>query len=762
MKFPKILRYQKREFSDTKQFKNILSLSEEVRNAIEKCLPIVALESTIISHGMPYPRNIEVALEVEECVRKAGAVPATIAIINGIPKIGISKEDLFILANNDTSNPSTTVIKASRRDLAYACTNKLHAATTVASTMILAHRAGIKIFATGGIGGVHRGAENTFDVSADLYELGKTPVAVVCAGIKSILDIPKTLEVLETQGVPVIGYKCHNFPAFYTNDSGIASPLVAHDTLSIANMILNADILGLHSGMVIGVPNPYPADSIVIQEAIDEATRQVVSKGISGQAVTPFVLSMVEKLTKGKSLDSNISLILNNAKIASEIAKDFSSLSQPPEVMNPHHELFYSLHGSEYLSKTLLTPAPIHESSLEGEVVAARNTHVLVFGGAVIDMIGKSHSKLIMKSSNPGKMRTSYGGVARNIAERLSRYQFAVSLLSAVADDIGGHGLIKHADSFGIDTSKIIIVPTSTKTNSLEPFESTISPEALNTTATYTAIHDADGDLSVGIADMGILEKITPQYINARAEDIRLSDLVISDGNLSQESFVTLMRICHSHSIPVFFEPTSDHKCLLPVHTKSLQRIDVIKPNFSELKKIMSTCLDNDMVITNKASVKKALESCEESNNIDDSFDIVDVRILACGLLQLMNMQSFNEVGSSSRSPNLTSEGKNRRVRGKHVIVSLGSRGIMWCGPKNVLGKDADTIVDDHIACRYIPSTPLQSHEIVHTNGAGDAFCAGFLASLLHLPSTIDGPNLQCIEQGMKAAKDHMTSACAI
>ena len=239
------------------QKKHFVSISEEVKQALAEGKPIVALESTIISHGMPYPRNIEVAIAVEDIIRNHGGIPATCAIIHGIPKVGLSTEDLDILGHGHT------VLKASRRDLGLAIANKAHAATTVAGTMILAHAVDISVFATGGIGGVHRGVESTMDISADLLELGRTPVAVVCAGVKSILDIPRTLEVLETQGVPVIGYQCNEFPAFFTNHSAIPSPIRLDHTLDIAKLIHAQRQLQLTNGLVVGVPNPSPADETI-------------------------------------------------------------------------------------------------------------------------------------------------------------------------------------------------------------------------------------------------------------------------------------------------------------------------------------------------------------------------------------------------------------------------------------------------------------------------------------------------------------------
>ncbi|HMS64904.1 MAG TPA: pseudouridine-5'-phosphate glycosidase [Ignavibacteria bacterium] len=297
-------------------YNNYIRISDEVKNAIENNLPLVALESTIISHGMPYPQNFETATEVENTVRRNNAVPATIAVINGIIKIGLNESDLKILSTDKN------ILKASRRDIPVIISQKLNAATTVSATMICANLASIKIFATGGIGGVHRNAENTLDISADLTELGITNVAVVSAGVKSILDIGLTLEYLETLGVPVIGYKTLEFPAFYTRESGFKSNYRMDTPKEIADALRIKWELGLTGGAVIAnpVPKAYSMDKKIIDKAILTALKKAETKGISGKEVTPFLLSEIKDITEGKSLDTNIRLVLNNAGLAAEIA----------------------------------------------------------------------------------------------------------------------------------------------------------------------------------------------------------------------------------------------------------------------------------------------------------------------------------------------------------------------------------------------------------------------------------------------------------
>ncbi len=294
----------------------------DVINALKNNLPIVALESTIISHGMPYPKNIETALMVEKTVRSNKAVPATIAIIKGRLKIGLTKEEIEFLATNDE------IKKISRRDLAVSVSQKLSGSTTVASTMIIANLANIAVFATGGIGGVHRGAETTLDISADLDELSRTNVCVVCAGVKSILDIGLTLEYLETKGVPVIGYKTSELPAFYSTKSGFNVDYRIDAAIDIAGILKTKWDLTIDGGVLVTNPIPvaFELESSVMNEAINLAIIEADNENITGKKITPYLLSKVNEITKGKSLDANIKLIKNNADLAAKIAVHFSKI----------------------------------------------------------------------------------------------------------------------------------------------------------------------------------------------------------------------------------------------------------------------------------------------------------------------------------------------------------------------------------------------------------------------------------------------------
>lgn len=295
-----------------------LSISPEVQEALKAGKPVVALESTIISHGMPYPQNVETALKVEQTIRENGAVPATIAIIGGQLKAGCTPEEIEYLGEK-----GQTVIKASRRDLPVLIARKADGATTVTTTMIIASMAGIRVFATGGIGGVHRGAQQTFDISADLEELAQTPVMVVCAGAKSILDLGLTLEYLETKGVPVIGYGTEELPAFYTRHSGFKVDYRIDTPEELAAAFKAKMDCSLKGGMLVTnpIPEEFSMPKEVIDKAIDQALREMDEAGIHGKQCTPFLLAKVKDLTGGESLASNIQLVLNNARLAAKTAK---------------------------------------------------------------------------------------------------------------------------------------------------------------------------------------------------------------------------------------------------------------------------------------------------------------------------------------------------------------------------------------------------------------------------------------------------------
>ena len=300
----------------------MIKINPEVLKAIQENKPVVALESTIISHGMPYPRNVETALMVEKVIRDHGAIPATVGVIDGVPVVGMTPEEI------EEFGKRKGILKVSRRDLPVVYAKKAWAATTVAATMIIAAEAGIKLFVTGGIGGVHRGAQETMDISADLQELAKTNVTVVCAGAKAILDLPLTLEYLETMGVPVLGYKTDELPAFYTAHSGLKVDYKIESAKEAAQIMYEKELHQLQGGILITnpIPEEYSMDEEVIDNAISKALIMMEEEGIKGKETTPFLLKTIVELTGGDSLESNIKLVLNNAAVGAEIIKEYCKL----------------------------------------------------------------------------------------------------------------------------------------------------------------------------------------------------------------------------------------------------------------------------------------------------------------------------------------------------------------------------------------------------------------------------------------------------
>lgn len=299
-----------------------ITINPEVQEALSSDKPVVALESTLITHGLPYPINLETALSMESAIRESGAIPATIAILKGNITIGITGDQIEELAQA----PDGTVRKCSRRDLSIALALKQDGATTVAGTMIVAHMAGIKVFATGGIGGVHRGYPH--DVSADLIELGRTPVTVVSSGAKSILDLPLTLEVLETQGVPILGYKTDVLPSFYSTKTDLPIDETVNSSAQVAQVIHALDQLQAQHGLLVTVPVPEEKElpSDIAEKAIQQATQEADEQGITGKAITPFVLNRIKDITDGRSMDANIALLVNNARVGGQIAVEYTKL----------------------------------------------------------------------------------------------------------------------------------------------------------------------------------------------------------------------------------------------------------------------------------------------------------------------------------------------------------------------------------------------------------------------------------------------------
>lgn len=556
--------FYKRGYSTASPF----VFSEEVRRAKSEGKPIVALESTIITHGMPYPQNLETAKQVENIIRERGAVPATVAILKGQLSIGLSEDELTYLAQ------AKGVVKASRRDLAPIAAAKLDGATTVAGTIIAAQLADIPVFVTGGIGGVHRHGENTLDISADLNELGRSNTLVVCSGIKSILDIGRTLEYLETQGVCVCAFgESSDFPAFYTARSGFAAPLRVGDAQQAARVLHAARRLDLASGIVVAVPVPqeYAMDEKIIEEAINSALKEADRKGIFGKEVTPFILAAVAKATSGASLNANIALIKNNAKVGADIAVEFKKLKNVDDSKNAFNIGLSKGAGkcAPNSSRHFHTSCSrrVDESPLfSGDMKSGGD--VLVIGGANVDRVYRLREDGVQLDGSTHACVTeqSGGGVARNMAEALWRLRGGrTKLLTAVGDDADGEYLANIAPGLLLDDC---IVKNAS-------------------TPSYAAVMDSRGECLIGLGDMALHNNVTIDLVNKHIDVLHDAPLVVLDGNVPQATIDHVLDVCQRQQKPVFFEPTDRRKAVKIFGGK--YNVKYASPNLLELRAMAQT-----------------------------------------------------------------------------------------------------------------------------------------------------------------------------
>ncbi|KAH7478888.1 hypothetical protein KRP22_011054 [Phytophthora ramorum] len=690
-----------------------LALSEEVSEALygRAKRPVVALESTIISHGMPFPQNLEMAQHVEEIVRAHGACPATICIADGSLKVGLAERDLTQLAELGAGAK-----KCSTRDIAAAVTDtNVVGATTVSSTMRIAHAAGIKVFVTGGIGGVHRFCEETMDISTDLMELSRTPVAVVCAGIKSILDIPRTLEFLETHSVPVIGYKTDQFPAFFTQDSGEKAHLRRDTPQDIARLIYESEALGLPNGHIIAVPNPKPVPTETINQAIELGLQEVVEKNISGQAVTPYLLKRVNEITQGVSLESNIDLVNSNATIGSQIACALFDLDTG-SVMDPTAKAsaVYSL--------------PEEKSS---EARSSSSNRVLVVGGLVLDIISSSTSPLIRGTSNIGTIKQSSGGVGRNIAECLHRLRLDPLLVSSVGNDTSGSVLLENLKTLGLDTSSVHVsdkLPT----------------------AVYSAVLDSTGDMDAAIADMSAFEAIESKRISDKTIDN--AKLVIADGNLSPSTIGDLFKRSARFGVDTWFEPTSVQKALRVVEGDAVSSMKYMSPNADELHAISN-------------AIRLKLEEAGASPDRTGAHERFPLTKDSAIIPKEEMTRLKNDLITALLA---MADGDTKRP--KHVMVTLGKHGVLVASI-NVSVCDLQEIVEDcdfpveiwgmhhvhgghSVTMVHVPGVEIP---VKNCTGAGDSMVGGTVYGLL------EGHDVfQSCHMGMIAARKSLASEHAI
>ncbi|KAJ1915043.1 hypothetical protein H4219_004512 [Mycoemilia scoparia] len=618
--------------------------------------------------------NVDTAREVEAIVTNGGCVPATVAIMDGKIRVGLVDEELEKLGRLKGQ-----VFKTSRRDLAVVLGQNLVGATTVSTTMIAAHLSGIKVFVTGGIGGVHRGAEKTWDVSADLEELGRTPVAVVCAGAKSILDIPKTLEYLETKGVPVVTFgETQDFPAFFSPKSGLKSPWHVNTPDSAANIIKTSLDLGMGNGIVFSVPIPdeLAADANMIEIAIQKSVKEAVEKGISGKETTPFLLKRLVQMTAGASLESNIGLVKNNAVVGSKISFSLAALYKESRTHKKQRRFYSS-----------------NPKKMNQDPHCHRSSPLMVVGGCNMDIMSRiknnspSRKAMTASTSYPGEVTLSVGGVGHNIARTAHLLGAKTLFISAIGDDSNGKIIKDDLENAGIDTTYIQVSPNSR-------------------TAVYNAIHNSYGDLSLAVADMDIHDSICEKDVKVQLKESSPS-IVAFDGNISARIMESLISGCKELGVPILFEPTS-----LPKSTKVLQ---AIKQRF---RSVTTDSLDLLLDYT----TPNALELEEMASYA-----------LKCGLAN--NHESMNSIYHyAALYPKL----KKKDISNAFILSQIFSIVIVKLGKDGVMVLSSQESETKQHLLYYIEPLDVDQLTIINTNGAGDSLVGAILAGLNMLgPDTL-------------------------
>lgn len=690
-----------------------LHVSEELRQALLEKRPIVSLESTIITHGLPYPQNLLMARRVEQEIRNHGAIPATTAFINGVPKVGLDDNELELLAN------SSNAMKVSRRDIPYVMSQKLSGGTTISGTMILSNRTGIKVFATGGLGGVHRDGENTMDISADLDELGKTPVAVVCAGPKSILDIERTMEYLETKGVFVgtFGPDGTNIPGFYTRDSGVQSVYNFQNFHTAANIIKQGEMLNLKSGMLFCIPPPaeIALDSDFINRVIDQANHDAVRMGIKGKKITPFMLSRIAEETKGRSVKTNIEFVLNNARAAAQIATEYSKLNG----------------GDSFVPE----PYQISETTSSAPKLATS----MVIGSIALDSscLTKKES-ITLNDSNPSKIVSSIGGVGYNVAlESVKCGNDSLKFVSVIGDDIHGDEILKRL---------------KTPNNAIEVQKN-------QTTSQYISFHDALGDLIVAAADMDIIEKISDNHIES---EIKISSpkVVLFDANITPHTMEKIVLLGVEKNFQILFEPTSvpKSKRLSQVKLKCFPENSIFlsTPTIKELKAMYQSFedagkfeLSNWFPIIDALGIDKSLRVKVENAAMRDPFykKIIGDGILQSGVSLLPYIKTLVIKDGANGVFLLSIHQDISKVKlNPAANLSVTSQG------QNIDGKHLGVLLEHY-------KVPASIDNLSNVTGAGDALAGSLLSALSRDPNVLwSASRHQVIEESQIAASRKLLS----
>ncbi|KAG2120829.1 Indigoidine synthase A like protein-domain-containing protein [Suillus discolor] len=717
-----------------------IDVHPEVEDALATGKPVVALESTIITHGMPYPTSLEMAQSVERIVRSTGSIPATIAVIGGRIKIGLHPAELERLADQH-SNP--TAVKLSRRDIAAAIALKKDGGTTCCSTLIFAALAGIKVFATGGLGGVHRGGENTMDVSADLHELTRCPVGLVSAGVKSILDIRRTLEYLETLGVPVVSYaETHDFPAFYSGRSGFESPWRINDPRTAAQILHTHWQLGMSNGALFAVPIPaeYEAVGSALQEAVEQAVRESEEQNISnlGKAVTPWLLNRVGELTQGKSLASNIALVENTALVGGQIAVEYAKIAGDRH----DQDQCYPVTGIRGKPDEPHSASDVASSGttddLKGQPLP--NASLVVVGCAAVDITSQplTDSDLGHQSTFPGKVSMSLGGVGRNIAEAAHRVlsshsdesSAATLLVSLVGDDSFGRLLNEETRMLGMRTDGLI-------------------PVRGGRSSVCSLLLERSGGLRAGVADMDLVRNmdghVAREFILAHKPK-----LLAVDGNLSPDTLKVVVSECLRNGVDVFFEPTSVIKSasILPAIAGNLDQlawspITFASPNLLELAHLYQQA--QLLNLTSHDRWWQVLDSLGLGSKFRTDLDLLSRKEASSHDTSRGNLAFLVEKGVAQMAINLL-------PFFRHLVIKCGDLGVVVV--MRFTGDDAadspwstestnhhrryvvshSPTSGDTVVLQHFPAMQLPNNALVNTTGAGDSLVGALLAALVQSP----------------------------
>ncbi|OAL45002.1 hypothetical protein IQ07DRAFT_684436 [Pyrenochaeta sp. DS3sAY3a] len=723
-------------------------VSDEVREALNSKRPVVALETTIYTHGFPYPENVALASLLESVVRTNGGVPATIGIIDGVARVGLSPEELIKLAS---SAGKSNTLKLSRRDLGYVCglrlTDKLfNGGTTISGTMLLAHLAGIKVFGTGGLGGVHRGAESSMDISADLTELGRTPVTVVSSGCKSFLDIPRTIEYLETEGVGVGTFADGrpgnvDFPAFWSRDSGVKSPTTIADEIEAAAIIHAQHTLQINSGLLFA--NPVPTDFAIPKEEMDvvieEALRQADASNVSGKDNTPFVLAKIKELTNGKSIPANRALIESNVKRATIVARELAILEAKHAEAEGWNSSYFTPVQSNATSVAENRPSnaslsseqtvPRIDTSSTSTLQSPSHVDIVVAGALAVDFScdyapfanSSSQTDPLPHTSNPAVISQSLGGVAHNIAKAVHLLGSSVQLHSAVGDDLSGRAALSQLQEEGMNISGINTEPKPART------------------AQYVAVNNANKDLSLAMADMSILENI-PSSTIAKTTTTIFSDpstrptVFVADANWSPTALHHWLRTAHHPSTTTIFEPVSTAKStrIFPPHSPPTVHptplADIITPNNHELTALHNFAADAghfdtpawfaviDALGIPSTGLRVPLSHTTSASLVDAGIPQQAIKLLPFfpTILTKLGPQGVLLTRLLPRSaPELHAESERAYILSRNLSNT------------NDINSDNDAAVN--VGGLYVrlfaPERVLSPAEVVSVNGIGDTFC---------------------------------------